>query len=910
MNQIFREYIVTLRDKIDLTQFYLDMENETNLSFVPSRPVYCTNKRPVSRNTHYLISDNEANALKNDPRVESITLNLTDIGVKARLHSDQTAEWSRADTVEVGQKNWGLYRMSQTVNPDGWGSEQGTGNITTNLKFRSTGKNVDIVIVDDIVYPDHSEYSDRFVEYDWFGELDQAVRGPATDISQVSRTGNQATITTAAPHVLFPGSVIKVVCTSDPTFNTNNAVIISTQTSTTFTYTNTGSDVGTTEGTGYWTGIYQYDRFNGLNNHATHVAAVVAGNTQGWAREANLYNLRHDTTGISAGEYVPREYIFDYIRAFHSTKPINSETGRKNPTLVNCSWGLGKTVAGGFVANPITQNSAFSRLFHKGEIVTAESLGNAIVDTGFSGVCNASTRLAELTNLADGGNEIITTGSNEAVCSGIPKNILGRAGLANFGEPTGSSTGGVDIYDDAFWTIQLPFDVEYAGAIYGPGPGASASFINISSNSSIFFGGTGAMAYDLFIGQGGPQIRKIHISANDRSCQNLWAGESGTTPNRTYRVRWEGHDGAYGGDALNPTMVWEATFFENDSNKIELHFDQNAAYRGEFTSAQLENFGIMQNGNPAPYRDPTIDADVSDLLDDGIFFVGSAGNGKFKVDEPAGEDYTNYFIENGLAYEYHKGASPGASQDDIICVGALAASTGENKFQLSNTGPRVDLYAPGANVMSAVFDETGFTQGASTTIVNDGSIVLLSGDIQSLSRNSSLSTTTVTTVANHGLTNGDLIIVRSLTDGSFNASMVSVSVTSPTTFTYSNVGSDETNLTLEDITISSGYHYQKYNGSSVAAAQVSGLLALLLETFPTITQAEAKEYLLQNSIEGFMTVSNNNAYTDDTSLQGGANKIAYYYKERPTEGLVFPKPKEKSRPVSGMIFPRSRIIKS
>jgi hypothetical protein len=916
MDQFFREYVVTLKDRTDLDQFYLDMEQESTIPYVPFRAVECVLRKPLSRSTHYLITEQEAKSLRNDERIQSVSLNLPDLGIKTKLHSSQVGDWNRSNSIEVDQKNWGLYRMSQTSNAPGWGSEQGLGSLTKEVKFRSTGKNVDIVVVDDIMYPDHPEYSDRFVEYDWFGELDLTVRGSGTTIVGVLRTSDQATVTTQTAHKLFPGSVVKVVCSSDPTFNSNSAVILSTLTPTSFTYSNVGSEVPQTEGSGFWNGIYQYDRFNGQNNHATHVAAIIAGNTQGWAREANLYNLRHDTKGLDAGEYVPREFIFDYIRAFHAAKPINPETGRKNPTLVNCSWGLGKTVSGGLVANPVTQNNKFSAVFNKGQLVTAESLGSTPVDTGYSGVCSASAEIVPLATVVNGGNEITTTSGTEGTCTGISKNILGRTGLTNLGNPTGSSVNGVDIFDDAFWTITLPFDIEYTGVTYGPSQGPSQNYINISSNSSIFFGGAGSAAYDLFVGAGGPAVRKIHISANDRSCQSLWYGVSGVSPSRSFRIRWEGHEGAYGGDPLNPTIVWEATFFEETPNRIELHIDQNAAFRGEFTVQQLEDLGIMQNGNEAPVRDASIDADVVDALDDGIFFVASAGNGKFKLDVTEGEDYDNYFLENGLEYHYHKGPSPAAAHPNIICVGALDSSSGENKLQLSNTGPRVDLYAPGSNVISAVYDDTGFTLGASQEIVNDGSVVLDTEDIQSVSRNQSLGLTTVVTTSNHNLSNGDLITVRTTDDSTLNVSMTEITVTNSTTFTYSNSGTDVVSFTPESMTISSGYQYQKSNGSSVASAQVAGLLALLLEVYPDITQAEAKEYLLQNSMEGLMTdfIPNlklsSSVYTDDISLQGGANKIAFYYKERPTEGLVYPKPKEWLRPTSGLVFPRPKINRS
>ena len=76
-------------------------------------------------------------------------------------------------------------------------------------------------------------------------------------------------------------------------------------------------------------GTYSYN--DSLNaSHGFHVAGIAVGNTQGWARKANIYNISpYTTTGT-----------IDYIRAFHNAKPINPATGRKNPTIANYSWGI------------------------------------------------------------------------------------------------------------------------------------------------------------------------------------------------------------------------------------------------------------------------------------------------------------------------------------------------------------------------------------------------------------------------------------------------------------------------------------------------------------------------------------------------------------------------------------------
>jgi len=71
--------------------------------------------------------------------------------------------------------------------------------------------------------------------------------------------------------------------------------------------------------------------------HAIHVMGTVIGNTHGWARAANAYNLYY-YAGDTGNTNFP--YVMEYIREFHKNKAVNPTTGRKNPTIVNNSWGM------------------------------------------------------------------------------------------------------------------------------------------------------------------------------------------------------------------------------------------------------------------------------------------------------------------------------------------------------------------------------------------------------------------------------------------------------------------------------------------------------------------------------------------------------------------------------------------
>ena len=302
----------------------------------------------------------------------------------------------------------------------------------------------------------------------------------------------------------------------------------------------------------------------------------------------------------------------------------------------------------------------------------------------------------------------------------------------------------------------------------------------------------------------------------------MYTGTFGTSPNRTFIVRWEGYDGAYGGVyESNPNLIWEAKFYEATPEQIDVHVVTNACYRSEFTTGELVTYGLNLNAGTAPIRENSIDIDIEDAIDEGIIFIGAAGNSATKIDVLGGLDYDNYYIDNGQIIYYHRGSTPGAT-GNVICVGNADSTSQENKSESSNTGPRVNLYAPGNNIFSSVYDNTGF---GGTTVTENGS------------------------------------------------------------------------------------EYQKTSGSSMSAAQISGLIALALETYPWMSQADAINYI-ENYAKLDKMFDSGGGYLDTTSLQGGNNKFAYYHRERPDDGILLPKSRQWVRPATGVVFPRPQIKKS
>ena len=56
----FKEYVVTVKNKSDVDSFYDDMDSENGNDYIPKRKVEIAQLREISRNTHYYLTNEEA----------------------------------------------------------------------------------------------------------------------------------------------------------------------------------------------------------------------------------------------------------------------------------------------------------------------------------------------------------------------------------------------------------------------------------------------------------------------------------------------------------------------------------------------------------------------------------------------------------------------------------------------------------------------------------------------------------------------------------------------------------------------------------------------------------------------------------------------------------------------------------
>ena len=552
-----KEYVVTCKTHEDLQSLYDDMETPGGSLHIPDRAVELLQRRNISRNTHYMLTEAEAHEISQDSRVLACELNPSDRGVEFDYHWTQTGDFEKTTgTLQSDDKNWGLYRVIKGDSVSNWGTDGTTEISNQTISTTASGRNVDVIIADGHVNPDHPEFSvntdgtggSRVNQFNWFQYS-----------SALGYTGSPAT----------------------------------------YTYSTSGASPNT--------------------NHGTHVAGTACGNTQGWARDANIYNIAFQSSLSGFGGASWSQYMWDYVRYFHKNKPINTSTGRRNPTVMNNSWGSFYNV------------------------------------------------------------------------------------------------GDISIFDG----------VNYRG-----------TFTDMSS---------------MTVNQ-----KKTTLEAN-------------------------GHP------VVNGTSMYRP-----------------------------------------PARDAAVDADLQDAINDGVIVIASAGNSYWNCEIPTGVDYNNYLTYgSGFTIYFTRGGSPG-SADNVICVGSIGSKVAEYKSDFSNWGSRVDIWAPGSDIISAVYDQS-------------------SASTESL--------------------------------GAY--------------------------LPLIEDPRSSSYHLASISGTSMSGPQVAGIVACVAEQEPNLTQAEALQHLIENSLpeigsQGSPEQSPYEGFGDSN------NRYAVIPKKRPDNGMASPAQLHKNRNTSTIKYPRVR----
>tara|TARA_A100001388_G_C28757498_1_gene495789 strand:- start:43 stop:1992 length:1950 start_codon:yes stop_codon:yes gene_type:complete len=309
---------------------------DSNKDGIPDRKVTCADCKEHSptRGT-YELTEEEATEIGNHPHVKWIELSPShhpgyypnpepctkrfpkDVKIYRTLSGSNTPP-SSPTIAEENRTNWAVPRVGVDTNGDAWPNDTININVKTgNIDFSLTGKNVDVIIMDSGILQYHPEFIDAngqsrvrdivldgpyFIDPAYFNSNNHTYTKPD------GRTG----ISTTSAHAWWENSSSR-----SGAFSSIGTIAIDSN------YTEAKSiGVGGT--------IHSI-----TDAHGTMVASLVGGKDFGLAFECNLWNMSaiSDPTGTSS------ETAYDLMKLFHQNKPVNSTTGRKNPTLINSSWG-------------------------------------------------------------------------------------------------------------------------------------------------------------------------------------------------------------------------------------------------------------------------------------------------------------------------------------------------------------------------------------------------------------------------------------------------------------------------------------------------------------------------------------------------------------------------------------------
>jgi len=312
-------YTVCVKDAIDWKEIHDYIIEDNNIDNIPNRKIDCTSEMKCSpKRSVYEMSTAEADVLKNHPKVEWVLRShlYNEYEIEQRKYDQEFDSHLTTDRFKYPVRNrrdsssgggnpggvldftqWGLWRHSNKFNVFGPNSE-----VPSEVNYTLSGKDVDVVIMDTGVRWDHPEFLKPGVT----SVPDPTACEEYTRVRDILIHGaSEYGINWASEGLIDPGT------SSLANYKVNSALMME---------------------KGYPS--YPYS----ISYHGSHVAGTAAGNQFGHAFEGNIWSIAC-VDRSDCGWSNPSDG-FDYIKVWHKNKPINPKTGRRNPTVVNGSWGF------------------------------------------------------------------------------------------------------------------------------------------------------------------------------------------------------------------------------------------------------------------------------------------------------------------------------------------------------------------------------------------------------------------------------------------------------------------------------------------------------------------------------------------------------------------------------------------
>tara|TARA_B100000963_G_C22620955_1_gene669928 strand:+ start:151 stop:2400 length:2250 start_codon:yes stop_codon:yes gene_type:complete len=387
-SDVKKEYCVCCFQKNDWEFVHEELiKDGSTESNIPTEKCECVNDCNQSdvRGVH-LLTDTEADELRNNPKVNYVTIKATkypgtykinpdDVSYESRVYRYSSTVKSQMDVVatsggllenynsdKLNRCSSQLYRGTTKKNP--WVT---TGNAQDVIQDRiyqyATGKDVDVIVCDQSC---------------WFGHIEFCNPSGITDIKTYNGSnGPGANSSTVAPSNYIGGNVLKSGYSASATTGVCDVLDLvldapyyidpawfETDASNRLTLRWDGTTVPVESvAKSWWSNStqrssqfanagtvtiptdYTRDNNNGTNTtmqatsgetHGTPCASQTYGRQYGWAYNANKWYLNlYGSTGFDLNA----DDGFDIQKIFHQVKPNRSSDNTKNPTVSSNSWG-------------------------------------------------------------------------------------------------------------------------------------------------------------------------------------------------------------------------------------------------------------------------------------------------------------------------------------------------------------------------------------------------------------------------------------------------------------------------------------------------------------------------------------------------------------------------------------------
>jgi hypothetical protein len=334
------EYLVIVNQQSDWEEIHNYIINENEIDGIPNRKIECVNSQEFSlRSSIYSMSVEEAEILKNHPKIETVELNpekypqpesLMSLRYKKDIAFNKPRLVANLDSVtpvfvDGIRSNWShLFVNSQSSAPFQGVGIASTTNYNSDIEYSLSGKDVDAVIIDSGIGMLHPEFLDingktrvRDLILDGPYKVDPEYfdSNNLTYEKVVDGVNIGVGIATTAARSWWSNSSLR-----SSEFSSIGTVSIDSR----YDYPHVSTKTTNSNGNQL------------IDGHGTACASQIGGKTFGLAKDCNLWNIRISLGGV--GGYLSGSTALNACAVFHKAKRI-FQNNNPDPTIINNSWG-------------------------------------------------------------------------------------------------------------------------------------------------------------------------------------------------------------------------------------------------------------------------------------------------------------------------------------------------------------------------------------------------------------------------------------------------------------------------------------------------------------------------------------------------------------------------------------------